>query len=97
MEYQECLKSDFQSALQEFKAQNQVNSKLVRQAVAYVKRETKDECHHPYTINSDGWRICLTCGKYLKRARDLSRNDDYKSRVLFWDTGPDSQSDQRHT
>ena len=83
---------DFQRALRELRDQNQTQSELAKQAVAYVKGETKDECNHPYTINSDGWRVCVTCGKYLERARVFSRNDDYKSRVVFRDTRQ-SQSD----
>ena len=80
---------DFQIALREFKAQNPVQIELAKQAVACVRGETKDECSHPYSINSDGWKICVTCGKYLSGARVFYRNDDYKSRVLFRDTGPD--------
>ena len=73
MSFIEFHKSDFH------KDQNQTQS----------KGETKDECYHPYTINSDGWKICVTCRKYLERARVFLGNGGYESRVLFRDTGPD--------
>ncbi len=54
-------------AMREFEAQKQVKFELAKQAVAYVKGETKKDCYHPYRINHCGWKICITCGLYLRR------------------------------
>ena len=97
MSLKEFCNSDFQRALREFKAQNQAKSKLAKQAVACVKGETKDECHHPYTINSNGWRICLTCREQFRKAKVFFRNEDYEERLLIKDTGPDRVKEIRDT
>ena len=67
MTHHEYLSSDFQRALREFKDQNQTQSELAKQAVACIRGETKDECNHPYTTNDYGWKICVTCGLYLRK------------------------------
>ena len=39
-------------------------------------------CDHKYTIKSSGWKICVTCGLYLRRIlfQDLS---SYSDRYFF--------------
>ena len=39
-------------------------------------------CNHEYTIRSSGWKICVTCGLYLRRIlfQDLS---SYSDRYFF--------------
>ena len=63
MIYEEFYNSDFQRGLREFQAQSQA-------------REEKKKCYHPYTISAYGWRICLTCGKYLRK-KSVFRNEEY--------------------
>ncbi len=45
-------------------------------------------CNHEYTIKSSGWKICVTCGLYLRRIlfQDLS---SYSDRYFFNNTKTD--------
>ncbi len=76
MSYEDYDNSDFAKAMQEFKAQNP------------VQEETKEKCSHPASISHCGWEICVSCGLYLRRAKDLFQNDEYEyhDRILFRNT-----------
>ncbi len=51
--------------------------------MTYVKGETKDKCYHPYRINHCGWKICITCGLYLRRMSIFFQNEVFRDGVLF--------------
>ena len=44
------------------------------------------KCEHPYTNNSKGWKICVSCGLCLKRLIAFG-TDDYSDRAHFKNTG----------
>ncbi len=56
-----------------------------------VQEKTKEKCSHPASISHCGWEVCVSCGLYLRRAKDLFQNDEheYHDRYLFRDTTPD--------
>ena len=58
----------FRVALQEFKDHTQIQSELARQFATKARGKTeKRKCEHSFTINSEGWEICVTCGLYLRK------------------------------
>ncbi len=73
---------DFQIALREFQSQNQ------------VQKETKNKCSHPDSINHCEWKICVTCGLYLRR---ILVHEDYDGRVLFRKTDSDKTEEMKDT
>ena len=69
---------DFQIALREVQSQVQ----------AQEKEKIKNKCSHPGSISHCGWEVCVSCGKHLRRAKNLFQNDkyEYHDRVLFRNT-----------
>ncbi len=95
MSHEKFYDSDFQRALREFEAQKQIKSELAKQAVVYVKGETKNKCYHPYTIRSDGWKICVTCGLCLRRISTFLRDEVFYDSVLLRKKEPNRVKEMR--
>ncbi len=87
-DFEKILREDFQKALSELKSQVQFQE----------EEETKEKCSHPGSISHCGWEVCVSCGKHLRRAKDLFQNDEYEyhDRVLFRDTTPDKTKDMEN-
>ena len=73
MSYEDYYNSDFQKALREVQAQDQTKQEV----------DIKNKCYHPYTTNSDGWKICVTCGLCLRRIPIFFGNKVFCDRVLL--------------